>query len=328
MAEKSPQEIREMLPALLEEIHQAESIIVGCHLNPDGDALGSALAFSLMLDQLGKPHEVLCHHAPPRNLQFLPHVDRIKQSTETQSPDLAVILDLEATHRLGSLEDVFLSAKRTIVIDHHQPHQEPGDLRIVSTYSPATAALLCDLFFDSEIEITPEMATCLLTGIITDTGSFKFPNTTSHSMHVSATLLEKGAKLAQVSEEVYMTKSRASVELLGYCLAHMKLDMDEQLAWTTVPNSVFQQTGATDEDTEGIVNEMLAIESVRVAAILREGKPGKIRGSLRSRGAIDVSQVARVFEGGGHKNASGVSFEGDICDAEEKLVAELRKCLA
>lgn len=330
MVDASPAELHALLPQLLTELRAAKTIVLGSHVSPDGDALGSLLAFSFALDQLGIQHEVLMHHDAPRNLQFLPGLDRIQHSTDHTTPDLAVILDLEAYSRLGStVVDVFQNAKRTVLIDHHVPHEKPGDLRIVSVKSPATAAILCDLFMGSDdIKITPDMATCLLTGIVTDTGSFRFPNTTSHSLFLAANLLEAGADLPLIIQEVYMTRSFPSVNLLGHFLADMKTSQNGAVAWSTIPYAKFQQTHATDEDTEGFVNELLAIDGVQIAMILREKAPGVIRGSLRSRDDYDVAAVARQFGGGGHENAAGVNFEGDIAAAEAKLVKALEQCLA
>lgn len=327
MAKHSPDELNTFWPELREEIEKANSIVVTSHVNPDGDAYGSVLGFSLMLDGLGIDHDVVMHHEPPRNLRFLPGIDRTKRESRWSEPDLLVILDLEATSRLGSsVLPLFEKAKRVVVIDHHVPHEQPGDLRIVSTKSPATAAILNDLFVGN-VEITADMATNLMTGIVTDTGSFKYPNTTSHCLHVSAALLEAGANLPLIIEEVYMTRSLSSAKILGHVLAQVKTDADGKIAWAVIPQHVFEELGATDEDTEGIVNEILSLDGVLIAAILRESVKGKIRGSLRSRGKIDVARAAREFGGGGHENAAGVTFEGDVSTAERSLVEVLRNCL-
>jgi len=325
---QSPAEIRQQLPVVLEMIRAASHIVIGTHLNPDGDALGSALAVSHVLDQLSKPHTVLCQHPAPTNLAFLPGADRVRQEFDGPPADLAIILDLDALNRLGSVRDIFEPVPTKIVIDHHIPHDAPGDIRIISVKSPAASAILCDLFFDSDITITPEIATCLLTGILTDTGSFRYPNTTSHSMHLAAQLLEAGADISGVSEEVYMKKSLPSVKMLGRAIERARLSHDGQLTWVTIPYNVFVELGATDQDTEGIVNEMLSIRGVKVAAILREIRPGRIRGSLRSRDPVNVAEVAQAFGGGGHRNAAGVSFDGSLEVAEVQMVEALRACLA
>ncbi len=296
-------------------------------MNPDGDALGSAVAVSLWLDQIGLEHEVLCQDGPPENLKWLPNVGRVRQAPLDDRFDVGVIVDLEAMNRLGRVAPWF-EGLPLVTIDHHIPIESPGDLRIVSTMSPATAAILCDLFFDSEVVVTQEMATCLATGIVTDTGSFRYSNTTAHSLHLVARLLDAGARLADISEAVYMSRSLPAARLSGHVLSNMKIEMDGQLAWVVVPIEVFERFGARDQDTEGLANELLSVATVRVAAVLREHKPGKIRGSLRSRSDFDVAEVAKQFGGGGHKNAAGLSFEGDVGKAAQDLVEALRHCLA
>lgn len=328
MAALSPAELGALWPELEREILAAESIIVGTHVNPDGDALGSALAFSQVLDQLGKTHVVACHHEPPSYLRFIPHLDRLQLSVPEEPADLAIVLDLEALDRLGSLRPAFEQAKRMIVIDHHEPHEMPGDLRVISVNSPACAAILADIIKPSPITMTPQMATCLLTGILTDTGNFRFPNTTSHSLHVAAELLEAGADLRAIVDAVYMTRSLPAVKLSSRFLANMRLSSGDQVAWSKVGLPDFEATGAREEDTEGFVNDLLSIESVKIAALLRQVKPGKVKISLRSRGSVDVTLVAREFGGGGHKNASGASYDGDIDKAEKLLVEAMEKCLA
>jgi phosphoesterase RecJ-like protein len=313
--------------AFRQRIDGASSVLIGTHLNPDGDALGSALAVSFWLDGLGVPNEVLCHHMPPANLQFLPGVARIGQSP-TKPHDLGVILDLDSMERLGSTSIYFEPLPHLVVVDHHVPHEAPGDLRIVDTEAPATAVILARLLFELEAQITPEIATCLLTGIVTDTGSFRFRNTTPEALSVSARLIELGADINRVSEEVFQRKPLSSARLLGAMLERMQIELGDRLAFSTLTFEDFAETNAKDEDTEGFVNEMLSINTVHIAALFREPKPGRIRVSLRSRGDYDVAAVARDVGGGGHRNAAGCSFETSIEEALDLVLPRLRACLA
>jgi phosphoesterase RecJ-like protein len=178
-----------------------------------------------------------------------------------------------------------------------------------------------------DAEITGPMATCLLTGIVTDTGSFRFRNTTPDSLSVSAYLLERGGDLNQISEEVFQNKTLSSARLLGHVLESMKLACDNRLAWSLITNDDFIQSGAKDEDTEGFVNEMLFVNSVQIAVLMMEPKLGKVRVSIRSRGEVDVAQVAREFGGGGHKNAAGCAFDIPLQEVEECLIRRLKVCL-
>lgn len=310
------------------ELEAAHTVLIGTHLNPDGDALGCALAMSHYLDGLGKQNEVICHHLAPKNLQFLPGVNRIRLSPSQEKYDLGIVLDLDSMERLGNTEPYFAGCSRIIVVDHHVPHEAPGDLRIVDTQSPATAVILTRLLLYLNAEITPEIATCLLTGIVTDTGSFRFRNTTAEALSLSAGLLEHGGDIGTVAEEIFQRKPLASAKLLGCALNNMQLDSDDKLAWSVIHYRDFEQTGAKDEDTEGFVNELLSIETVQISALLREAKPGRTRCSLRSRGERDVAAVARVFGGGGHKNAAGCTFDCHPEEAVDLLIPEMRRCLA
>lgn len=320
-------DIREKLPELMEMLRRARHVHIGTHINPDGDALGSALAFSMALDQLGVSHEILCNNPAPTYLQFLPQVERIKQ-TYDREPDLAVALDLEDLDRLGRVKETFQTAPLLVIIDHHIPHQRVGDLRIIDQEAPATCAILCDLFFDTTVDVTSEMADCLLTGLLTDTGSFRFPNTTPHCLHLGARLLEKGARLAKISEEVYLTKAEAAVRLLGEAIHRIRMSQDKRIGWAILPAKLYDDLNAKDEHTEGIVNEILSISTVQAAALVKETRPGRYKASLRSRGDVDVAAVAQSLGGGGHKNAAGLTLEGSESEVERTIVQALTKCLA
>lgn len=319
--------VEQLAPEFARVVKSAESVLIGTHLNPDGDALGSALAVSHYLDYLGIPNDVVCHHMPPRNLRFLPGVNRIRQTPREERYDLGIVVDLDSLERLGSTEPFFANCDKTVFVDHHVPHNAPGDIRIVDTAAPATAVILTRLFHELGVEISPEIATCLITGIVTDTGSFRFRNTTPESLSLAAGLLEQGGNINLVSEQVFQSKPISSARLLGYALERMSLDCNDQICWSILTIEDFEHNHAADEDTEGFVNELLSIETVQISAIFREPKRGKIRCSLRSRGDHDVAAVARTFGGGGHKNAAGCTFEGPVEEAVDQVVAELRRCL-
>jgi phosphoesterase RecJ-like protein len=309
----------------LATLRGASSVLISTHLNPDGDALGSSLGLAFFLDSLGIKCDVVCHHAPPRNLLFLPGIERVK--TVAEGPyDLGVMLDLGVLDRLGSIQEPMSAISKVMVVDHHLPHEEPGNVRIIDTSAPATATILTRLLLAAGAEIGPEMATCLLTGIVTDTGSFRFRNTTPEALAQSATLLERGADLNLVNEEVFRTKPLASVRLLGIALQHLQIAREGRLGWSVLTSRDFQEAEAKDEDTEGFVNEILSIDTVQIAVLLREPNPGKIRCSIRSRGHLDVAAIAREFGGGGHMNAAGCTFDSSMAEAVDALIARLKAC--
>jgi len=310
------------------ELSAASSVLIGTHLNPDGDALGSALAMSMYLTSVGIENEVICHHPAPRNLRFLPGVDKVRQKPKEEKHDLAIWLDLDSSDRLGNMEVHFEAIPRLIVIDHHIPHQAPGDLRIIDVSASATALILTRLFLALGASITPDMATCLLTGIITDTGSFRFRNTTPEALELAAKLIQSGGDLNRISEEVFQRRPLSGTRLLGHMLDTMQLSSENRVAIGVISRDDFAHAEASDEETEGFVNEMLAIETVLVAAILREPKPGKVRCSMRSRGDLDIAAVARSFGGGGHRNAAGCTLDMPLEEAEDLVLERLQACLA
>ena len=304
-------------------VHRAADVLIGTHLNPDGDAIGSALAVSHWLDSMGVKNEVVCNNPPPNYLQFLPGVDRVRLAPVRTGHDLGIIVDLDSVDRLGSCAAAFLQVPNLILIDHHVPHEKPGKIRIVDVTAPATASILAELIPEPNAMISQ----CLLTGLVTDTGGFRFPNTSARSLHQAAYLVEHGADLSQVMSECYLNRDEPALHILGRALANMRLECDHRLAWAILEPQWFTEFGALEEHTEGIVNEILSVRTVEAAFVLRQGKFGKVKGSLRSKGAIDVAKVAQSIGGGGHKNAAGVTIEATLAEAEQIVVKALKEQL-
>ena len=318
----------DQVKGFLDAIESAKSVLISTHLNPGGDALGSALALSHYLDSIGKPNEVICNNSAPYNLEFLPGVDRVTLEPKGKH-DLAVILDLDALNRLGRTRPFIEECPHLIVIDHHVPHEQPGHDRIVDVDASATAVILARLLNRAGAKLNKSMAQCLLAGIVTDTGAFRYRNTTAESLTLAAQLLESGGDIVEVCEEVYQRKPLPGVRLLGKCLDHMVLENKDKLAHSVLRASDFAQTGAKEENTEGLVNELLFIRTVKIATVIRQPEEGKlVRASIRSRGQYDVANAVRPFGGGGHRNAAGCTFECDIDEATRLLMEALRQCLA
>ncbi len=311
-------------------IMEAETCLVVCHLNPDGDTLGSGLALYHGLCALRK-HTVrlLCHDPVPEIYRFLPGSEVV--ATELQPVtvyDLALVCDMSQLNRAGRHEPLVRAARRILQIDHHVAQEPFADVRLVDERAAATAEIAYRLLRALRIPLTPEMATCLLTGIVTDTFSFKFPNTTPRTLRIAAHLQSCGANISEINEQVFETRSFSAVKLLGLALATLKRTADGRIAWAVIPRSAFEEAGASEEETEGIVNFVRSIHGVQVAMLLRESPNRKIRVSLRSRGAINVAQIAQQFGGGGHENAAGCTLEMSLADAEQALLQEVQKWMA
>ncbi|MDW8051937.1 MAG: bifunctional oligoribonuclease/PAP phosphatase NrnA [Armatimonadota bacterium] len=308
-------------------ICEAESILIVPHLHPDGDALGSALGLYHALNALGKPLVVVvCHDPVPELYRFLPDWDKIYVDHPPYSHyDLAIVVDQSQLSRAGRHEALARAARKRLQIDHHVPMERFAEVRVVDTEAAATAELVYRLLRAMRAPITPEVATCLLTGIVTDTFSFKFPNTTPRTLRIAAALQEAGANLSYISEQVFETRSFSAVKLLGLALSTLQRTPDGKIAWVTIPRSAFEAAQAREEETEGIVNFVRSIRGVEVAMILRESSNGKVRASLRSRGKVNVAKLAQQFDGGGHENAAGCSLNMSLAEAEQILVREAQR---
>lgn len=308
-------------------ICEANSVLIVPHLHPDGDALGSALGLYHALNALGKPQVVVVSHdSVPEIYRFLPAWDKIRlEHPEPTVYDLAIVVDQSQLNRAGKHEGLARAARKRLQIDHHVPLERFAEVRIVDTRAAATAELVYRLLRAMHAPITPEVATCLLTGIVTDTFSFKFPNTTPRTLRIAAALQTAGANLSYINEQVFETRSFSAVKLLGLALSTLQRTPDGKIAWVTVPRSAFEAAHAHEEETEGIVNFVRSIRGVEVAMMLRESPNGKVRVSLRSRGKVNVAKLAQQFDGGGHENAAGCSLSVPLAEAEQILVREAQR---
>lgn len=309
-----------------ERLAAAGRVLLGCHVNPDGDTLGSALALALALRAAGKQAEVVCADPVPRPYRFLPGSDTLRHTVPAGAYDLGVILDCDGPKRLGSVLPAFRQVPFLIEVDHHPGTERFGQLVVVDTTAAATAEPLFTLLKLGGFALTAAIATCLYVAILTDTGSFRFANTTGRALRLAAELVACGAHPGEIAEQVYASRSFASVALLGRALASLQRSDAGALAWAHLTPRDFTETGSGDADTEGIVHHLRDIEGVRVAALFRQ-IDGKVRVSLRSREPVNVAAVARVFGGGGHRLAAGCTLAAPLDDAERRVLDEARKAL-
>lgn len=315
----------ESLALSLEEAAQAigdsRTLVLACHVNPDGDALGSLLGLALALIPLGKTVTCLSEDGVPDILRFLPGSEMVRRKTDADTFDLALVLDSGELSRVGdTVQPLVARARRIIDIDHHVTAGAFGDIRVLDSRAASTAEIVYALLQTLNAPITPEIATCLFTGIITDTGSFRFQNVTPNTFRVAALLLEAGAPPAHISENVFDNRTFAATRLLGHALSSLTQTANGQIVWAHITAADFQSTGATDQDTEGVVNFVRGVRGVEVGLLFREMGDGKIRVSLRSRETVNVAEVAAGFGGGGHRMASGCTLELPLLDAEKAVV--------
>jgi phosphoesterase RecJ-like protein len=320
--------MRKHLKAAAIAIDSAQKIVLAGHINPDGDTLGCVLALARVLRNAGKDVTAISADGVPDIYRWMPDTDHIVTGTERRDFDLAIVCDAGALERIGrSVIPAIESAPHLIDIDHHIADGVFGDIRILDVTAAATAELVW-LLIDAlgklwNREIADRaVAECLMTGLITDTGSFRFLNVTPRTFALAARLQKLGAIPAPITERVFENKSYAGVKLLGRALEAVQRTEDGRVAWTHVRAEDFAELDATDADTEGIVNHVRGIEGVQVGILFREIPGKKVRISLRARDGSDVNRIANAFGGGGHELAAGCSAEPPLADVEAAVVAE------
>jgi bifunctional oligoribonuclease and PAP phosphatase NrnA len=310
-----------MLHEVLKHIEQHRRFVLTSHARPDGDAIGSALACGQMLRSLGKEAVVILYDPVPRIYQRLPFAEKVVQAQGINGNyEAAIILECDSIQRtrLHGLEQRFL-----ISIDHHLSGQPFAHVNWIDPSAVATGEMVYRLAREASVAITPEMATCLYTALLTDTGSFMFEGTNEHTFALARELVMAGADPVFCARNVYFGHSTAKMRLLGAALSN--LHREGPLAWISVTREQMKACSAKEEDCEGLVNYALSIQDVEVAVFFRELPDGRYRVSLRSKGKLNVSSVAERFGGGGHHCASGCAVEGPLAAAITRIIPQLRQ---
>jgi bifunctional oligoribonuclease and PAP phosphatase NrnA len=310
-----------MVQQILKEIGQRQRFLLTTHARPDGDAIGSALACSEILRRMGKQAEIVLRDGVPRIYQRLPFADTVITAERVNGKyEAAILLECDSIQRtcLQGLEGGFL-----INIDHHVTGRPFAHVNWIEPGAVATAELIYKLAREAGVKISPQIATCIYTAVVADTGSFMFEGTNEHTFALARELVLAGADPALCARNIYFGHSTAKMRLLGAALSN--LHREGSLAWIWVTLEQMDHVGAKEEDCEGLVNYALSIHDVEVAVFFRELPDGRLRASLRSKGQVNVSAVAEHFGGGGHKCASGCSVDGPLSIAVARVVEQLRQ---
>jgi phosphoesterase RecJ-like protein len=307
----------------------AREILITAHIDPDGDAVGSCLGLKLALRHLGKTADVVLDSPLPPTLLFLPEAETIRRPEEIgKRYATAFVLDSSSLDRVGAVaEKAFAPGAKVAVIDHHWGNEGFGDLRLVDPEASATAELVYDLIQALRVPLTREIAECLYTGILSDTGGFRYANTSSRTLRVAARLVEEGARSSVVAEALYATKTAPSLRILGLALASLETQGGGRIGAMTISREMFEKAGAKPEDADGIVQYAKALVGARVGILIQEIAPNEIRASLRSDGTVDVNQVASQFGGGGHRNAAGLRVRGALETVRQDIFRALEHAM-
>jgi bifunctional oligoribonuclease and PAP phosphatase NrnA len=312
---------------IISVLKNSKFIGIASHINPDGDSVGSLLALGMVLERQGKRAyaSIPDPGSYPPQYRFLPGQHLLSAPQDfPEKLDLFLALDCSNSDRLGSLRDIAKRATVLVNIDHHEDNTRYGSFNLVNKKASSTAELVYDLIEKAKWEINPDVATCLYTGIVTDTGRFQHRNTTTETFILASRLVKSGADIFGVVKEVYENQSLAYTRLLGRALQRAEILEEQDLIYSYVTLEDLKETGAVLPETEDLIDYLRAVRGTRIVALFKEMEDGKVRVSLRSRDGFEVGPVARGMGGGGHAMAAGYTSDLDINASIETLVGVLR----
>ncbi|WP_040948718.1 DHH family phosphoesterase [Gorillibacterium massiliense] len=318
------------LTAAADFIRQKDDFLVVAHVNPDGDAISSTLAVAEILRQLGKRYILINDGAVPAKFSFLMGNEVILNGSE--NPQLlfknVISVDCADYRRIGDVRFRFVEGTPLLNIDHHPTNDGFGIVNLVRPDAAATAEVLYDLAAVIGTEWTLQLATLVYAGLSTDTGGFRYANTTPAVMKIASEMLALGVKGNEIADRLLEKLTLTQIRLLQKALAKLSVSSDGKIAWISLTHDVITETGASNDDMDGLVNYPRNIEGVEVGILFKEFAPGQFKASLRSAGLVDVASIAQIFGGGGHIRAAGCSLEGPVQDVTHRVIEAVEKSLS
>ncbi len=324
---------QQAIEALMGQLRSGMTVALSTHINADGDGCGSEVAFALLLKQRGVHARIVNPTPWPSMFAFL--LDGIDEQSgrgaaALSDVDALVVLDINDVRRVGVLADAVRALSVPVgVIDHHVPGDVPvGDIVVADTSACATGELIFDVATTLGLKITPDIARALYCAILTDTGSFRFSNTSPRAHAIAAILLGAGVDPEEMYRRIYAQVSVGRMELLRDALGSLEVDASLGLAWISVEAGVMEKYDVTSEELDGIVEHPRSIAGTKLALFFRDLGHGKVKVSFRSTGSVDVQRLAKVYGGGGHVKASGAMLTGALADVRTRVVADASAYLA
>ena len=330
-----PTSRREAIERIASSLGTAKSVALSTHMNSDGDGCGSEVALALLLGQRGIKAKIVNPTPWPVLFDFLLAESGVKDDSPKgaaalKSIDALLVLDISDVKRLGNLaESVRALRLPKIVIDHHIPSNEPpGETILADTAACATGELIYDLAATLDLEITPAIARALYIAMLTDTGGFRFSNTSPRCHAIAGELLDAGVDPEEMYVRVYASAPPGRIQLLAEVLATLEFDLDIGLAWLSMGPGLLEKYDVRPEDLDGIVEHARSIAGTRMAIFFRDLGHGKVKLSFRSTGQVDVNAFAHQFGGGGHAKAAGAMVAGPLTEVRTNVIAAAREFLA
>ncbi len=330
-SELIPERYRDVAQHIAEAVRKMDRVIIAAHANPDGDALGAVAAVGYMLRALGKEAFIYVTPRVPLNLSFIPLPGPIVTTLVhfPFEPRCAIFLDCSESHRLGPELSNLMSALESVNIDHHLGSEGMGSMaNWVEPQGAATTQLVAYIALALGLSLKEDLATAVALGLVTDTGGFRYSNTSQEVLHLTAHLVANGCNLAALRAQLDNSWSLSRMRLWGELMCRAEMRRNNTVAFCPIFLSDLRSTGAHKEDLEGFVEQLRQLHGVKVAAVLREDAPGCCKFSLRSSGTVDVCAAATLLGGGGHRNASGGTVRMTMEDAEANLLSAIEQELA
>jgi phosphoesterase RecJ-like protein len=310
-------------------IDNRSEFLILSHLDPDADAIGSCLALAWALRGMGRVAEVVTEDPLPESLRFLPGADTVRRPAEVGRVfEAAFVLDCSDLDRVGTSSRRLLGPDAAVAsVDHHVANDGFGEPRLVNVEASSTAELVCEVLDAYGAPLEAEIAACLYAGLVSDTGGFRFQNTTPRALRLGARLVEHGARPSWTAEMLYGRKSAPSLRILGLALSTLESKSQGQVGALTLSREMFAAAGAEPGDADGIVQFAKALNGARVGVLIQEAAPGEVRLSFRSDGTVDVNEVAGRFGGGGHRNAAGARVKGGLAEVRGAVLEALDRAV-
>lgn len=294
----------EMFKEVKKYIEDANTIVLAAHIRPDGDAIGSLGAMYGFLKQIGKEVYMLIP-VPSKKMEFMPYANEIVESVPLKEYDLLITLDSSAPDRLAISKEDKAKAKKVVVIDHHRNNRIDGNYKLVVETAPANCEIIADLLEYMECNITQEIADYIYLGLMTDTGSFNYERTTAKTYRIAAKMLEYKARFAEICKRINDTHSEAKMKLTAAVIESIESYLNGRLRIAVLDKEKVKKYDVTDEELDGLVNYVRAIENTLLAVYIRPLQDGSYKVSMRAEEPVDASAIAKMYNGGGHMRAAG-----------------------
>lgn len=317
-----------MIDKIIAELKNNNTFLIVSHINPDGDAIGSELALAWGLKSLGKKVTVFNHDKVPDIVQFLPGSSEFVCEIPPDAKfDAAIVVDCGTPKQLGDKFNAFKGYRRLLNIDHHVTNLNFADLVLVDPDACATGVLIYRILKKMGTEITKEIALCIYTTIVVDTGSFRYGNSNREAFNIAGEMVDVGVQPWVVAENLYESQPEGRIRLHAMALNTLSTHYNGKIGFIMVSNDMYKTTRTTAEDTDGIVNYARSLKGVEVAIFMREVSQDKYKASLRSKGRVDVTKIAGRYDGGGHVNAAGCVLKGSLTEVKRKLIEATEEVL-